>query len=269
MPRPPAPARRAAASRAGRAGRRARATTITSTPIAISCQNGLTSSRSSPLRITPMISAPAITLTTRPRPPKKLAPPMITAVIASSSSSWPACGEPASVRPATRIAGDAGRQPAQHVDGEQHAVDRDAGPARARPGCRRPRRSSGPTACARAARRRAATASTATSSTGTGMPADGAGAERPHDRRQPGLRLRRPRPRARAPRTMPSVPSVTMNGFITRPATSTTPLSEPDRRAGQRRTRSERRRAPRAGADHAEHAGERRRPSRPRGRSRA
>jgi hypothetical protein len=40
--------------------------------------------------MTPMISAPAITLLTRPRPPRKLAPPMITAVIASSSSSCPA-----------------------------------------------------------------------------------------------------------------------------------------------------------------------------------
>src|SRR5262249_39375145 len=45
---------------------------ITSTPIAISCQNGLTPSRSSPLRITPIISAPARTLVTRPRPPRKL-----------------------------------------------------------------------------------------------------------------------------------------------------------------------------------------------------
>src|SRR5206468_321254 len=60
--------RHALAARRSRCSSRPRTTsssseTITSTPTAISCQNGLTPSRSSPLRITPMISAPASTLT--------------------------------------------------------------------------------------------------------------------------------------------------------------------------------------------------------------
>ena len=114
-----------------RAPRRARARRSRASPIAICCQNGVTSSRFSPLRITPMISAPATTPATPPRPPKKLAPPMMTAVIASSSSSCPAVGEPASVRPGDEHAGDARREAAQHVGRQQHAVDRDADVPRA------------------------------------------------------------------------------------------------------------------------------------------
>ena len=57
-----------------------------------------------PLRITPIISAPTRALPTLPRPPRKLAPPMITAAIESSSASEPDVGEPAFSRPEVMIA---------------------------------------------------------------------------------------------------------------------------------------------------------------------
>ena len=64
------------------------ATTMTA-PVAMYCQFGSMPSRLSPLRITAMISAPVRALRTVPRPPRKLAPPMITAAMASSSASAP------------------------------------------------------------------------------------------------------------------------------------------------------------------------------------
>ena len=70
------------------------ATTIT-TPVAMYCQLGSIPSRLNPLRMTEMISAPVMALSTLPRPPRKLAPPMITAAIASSSARLPAVGDPA------------------------------------------------------------------------------------------------------------------------------------------------------------------------------
>src|SRR5215217_765160 len=64
-------------------------------PVAMYCQLGSMPSRLSPLRMTAMISAPVMALPTPPRPPRKLAPPMMTAAIASSSASAPEVGEPA------------------------------------------------------------------------------------------------------------------------------------------------------------------------------
>jgi hypothetical protein len=49
-----------------------------------------------------MTSTPAKTPSTVPRPPKKLAPPMMTAEIAYSSSPMPALGNPEPVRPARK-----------------------------------------------------------------------------------------------------------------------------------------------------------------------
>ena len=53
------------------------------------------------LRNRPITSTPASTPNTEPRPPKKLAPPMMTAEIASNSAPMPAFGKPELVRPAT------------------------------------------------------------------------------------------------------------------------------------------------------------------------
>ncbi len=63
---------------------------------------------------------------TVPRPPRKLAPPMMTAAIESSSARLPDVGEPALSRPDVMIAGDAGQQAAQHVHRDQHRLHRDA-----------------------------------------------------------------------------------------------------------------------------------------------
>ena len=80
-------------------------------PIATSCQYALTPRRFSPLRMLPRISAPTSAFQTPPRPPKKLAPPMMTAEIASSSVSWPALGKPELVRPATMMPPTAAHDP--------------------------------------------------------------------------------------------------------------------------------------------------------------
>ena len=61
-------------------------------PISVCCQKALMFMRLSPLRSRPMTSTPANTPSTVPRPPKKLAPPMITAAIASSSAPMPRLG---------------------------------------------------------------------------------------------------------------------------------------------------------------------------------
>ena len=58
-----------------------------------------------------MTSTPAKTPSTVPRPPKKLAPPMITAAIASSSAPIPAFGNPAPVRPAMRSPASPAKNP--------------------------------------------------------------------------------------------------------------------------------------------------------------
>ena len=56
------------------------------------CQKTETFIRFNPFRSNPMIIAPMNTPPAVPRPPKKLAPPMITAAIASSSAPVPAVG---------------------------------------------------------------------------------------------------------------------------------------------------------------------------------
>ena len=104
-------------------------------------------SRFIPFRITPIISAPTRALMTVPRPPRKLAPPMTTAAMESSSASSPNGGR-AGIEPAGRDdPGDAGHQPAQDVHRDQDPVDRDARPPGAPRGSRRRRRSSGPRRC--------------------------------------------------------------------------------------------------------------------------
>jgi hypothetical protein len=70
-------------------------------PIKIICQKALTLLMFSPLRSNPINSTPARTPSTDPRPPKKDAPPMMTAAIASSSMPIPALGKPLVVRPAS------------------------------------------------------------------------------------------------------------------------------------------------------------------------
>ncbi len=52
-----------------------------------------------PLRMTPIIKAPMSAWLTRPRPPRKLAPPITTAAIASSSARLPNVGDPELSRP--------------------------------------------------------------------------------------------------------------------------------------------------------------------------
>ena len=69
-------------------------------PIRTCCQNELTSIRLRPFLKIPMIITPAKTPRTVPLPPKKLAPPIMHAAIASNSDCNPALGYPESVRPA-------------------------------------------------------------------------------------------------------------------------------------------------------------------------
>src|SRR5215470_14347375 len=61
-------------------------------PIADPCQNGDTFSKLRPFRIITIISTPIKVPMMDPRPPYKLAPPITTAAIASSSSPVPATG---------------------------------------------------------------------------------------------------------------------------------------------------------------------------------
>src|SRR5579871_1638709 len=86
------------------------AATIT-TPITTVCQAADTLSRLRPLRRTPIISAPTKVPLTVPTPPKKLAPPMTTAAIESSSAPTPAKGNPEFMRPARMIAPAAAVKP--------------------------------------------------------------------------------------------------------------------------------------------------------------
>ena len=71
-------------------------------PIKTCCQKTLTFIKFNPLRSSPIINTPAKTPNTVPLPPKKLAPPIITAAMASSSDCKPAFGYPVLVLP-TRI----------------------------------------------------------------------------------------------------------------------------------------------------------------------
>ena len=61
-------------------------------PIKTCCQNELTSIKLSPFLKIPIIITPAKTPKTVPLPPKKLAPPIIHAAIASNSDCKPAFG---------------------------------------------------------------------------------------------------------------------------------------------------------------------------------
>ena len=70
------------------------------TPTATNCQNGSTLMNTSPNWITAMISAPISVPTMVPEPPNRLAPPITTAAMESSSSGSPACAAPAEKRPA-------------------------------------------------------------------------------------------------------------------------------------------------------------------------
>jgi hypothetical protein len=78
--------------------------TTSTTPIATNCQFASTCKRFNPLRMVAIASAPIRAFETPPRPPRKLAPPMITALMASSSAKRPTVGDPASMRPANRTA---------------------------------------------------------------------------------------------------------------------------------------------------------------------
>ena len=69
-------------------------------PIKTCCQNALTSIRLRPFRKIPIIMPPANTPSTVHLPPKKLAPPIMQAAIASNSDWRPAFGYPESVLPA-------------------------------------------------------------------------------------------------------------------------------------------------------------------------
>ena len=80
-------------------------------PMTIGCRNASTFNRFIPLRITPIIKAPTRALRTVPRPPRKLAPPMITAAMESSSAKFPEVGEPALRRPDVTIAATPARSP--------------------------------------------------------------------------------------------------------------------------------------------------------------
>ena len=95
----------------GRGSRRSRRPATMTTPMTIGWRNASTLSRFIPLRITPIISAPTRALATVPRPPRKLAPPMITAAIESSSARLPAVGEPALRRPEVMIAATPASRP--------------------------------------------------------------------------------------------------------------------------------------------------------------
>ena len=212
-----------ARSRAGRlaapgtGSRACRGTTSSSTastmttPMTIGCRNASTFSRFMPLRITPIISAPTSALATLPRPPRKLAPPITTAAIASSSARSPKFGEPALSRPEVMIAADPGRQPAQHVDGDEHRSHRDGRRGGRPPGCRRPRRSSDPTPGGWSGRRRAAPVR------GRGTPSRGA--SRSSRRRWSGRSRASPAcgcppdSHSASPRAMLSVARVMMKGW--------------------------------------------------------
>ena len=61
-------------------------------PIRTCCQKTLTFIKFRPFRSMPIIITPANTPNTVPLPPKKLAPPMMTAAIASNSDCRPALG---------------------------------------------------------------------------------------------------------------------------------------------------------------------------------
>ena len=69
-------------------------------PISTCCQNALTSFKFKPFLKIPIIITPAKTPRTVPLPPKKLAPPIMHAAIASSSAFNPALGYPESALPA-------------------------------------------------------------------------------------------------------------------------------------------------------------------------
>ena len=70
------------------------------TPTAMNCQNGSTLTKTRPYWMTAMTSAPATVPRMVPEPPKRLAPPMTTAAIESSSSGSPAWAAPAVKRAA-------------------------------------------------------------------------------------------------------------------------------------------------------------------------
>ena len=181
---------------------------------------------------------------------------MITAVIASSSSSCPACGDAESVRPATRMPAIPASSPHERVDRDQHA-GRPGCRRGARPrGCRRRRRSSVPTGVRpssvaerqRRARRRAAPA--------RGCRPTVSLTERADDRRQARSRVCPSESTSASPRTMPSVPSVTMNGFSDAPVDEHRAVGEPDGERRWRRTRARRARAARRRRDDGDDAGE-------------
>ena len=66
--------------------------------------------------MTAMTSAPAIVPEIVPEPPNRLAPPMTTAAIESSSSGSPACGAPAVKRPVYSAPGEAGHDRREQID---------------------------------------------------------------------------------------------------------------------------------------------------------
>ena len=73
-----------------------------------------------------MTSTPANTPSTVPRPPKKLAPPMMTAAMASSSAPMPRLGKPAAGAAGQQQRGEPREEARRGVDEDQHAVDVDA-----------------------------------------------------------------------------------------------------------------------------------------------
>src|SRR5690606_6118712 len=83
----------------------------TAAPSATYCQLLWTFMRLRPFWMTPRMSAPTRVPTTVPRPPKKLAPPMMTAAMAESSRRLPAVGKAEFVWPETPIAAAPGPIP--------------------------------------------------------------------------------------------------------------------------------------------------------------
>ena len=62
-----------------------------------------------------------------PRPPNSEMPPITTAVMDSILANWPEVGETEPMRPMSTQPAKAADEAGEHVDGDQHAVDVDAG----------------------------------------------------------------------------------------------------------------------------------------------
>ena len=93
----------------------------------IICQNELTPSITRPSPKMPITNAPMMVPQIVPRPPDSDVPPSTVAAIAFSSNVSPLAGCAATSSDATIKAGDGGARTRNHVDGEFHGRDRNAG----------------------------------------------------------------------------------------------------------------------------------------------